>query len=214
MTLPSPSAHRIDPLSGDMTGGARSYEKRLGDLREVYLDCPAFDRALVETGNPVVYRVRDVRPARTQGDLIFGTTQMAPGRIGDEFYMTRGHIHAIANRPEVYYGEYGQGVMLLESPEGEPRVLPISARTIVYVPPLWVHRSVNVGSTPLIMSFFYPSDSGQDYAVIGRSGGMAVRIVADGGSWKSVPNPTYRPRSADEIAEIYATCDGISETGK
>lgn len=197
-----------------MTGGARSYEKRLNDLREVYLDSAAFDRALVETGNPVVYRVRDVRPASAQGDLIFGTTQMAPGRIGDEFYMTRGHIHAIANRPEVYYGEYGQGVMLLESPEGELRVLPISARTIVYVPPLWVHRSVNVGSTPLVMSFFYPSDSGQDYAVIGRSGGMAARIVADGGGWKSVPNPTYRLRSADEIAQIYATCDGTSETGK
>ena len=194
-----------------MTGGAGSYEKHLEDLREIYLDSAAFDRALAERGNTVVYRVRDVRPDRQSGDLIFGTTMMRPGCIGDEFYMTRGHVHAIANRPEVYYGEYGRGVMLLESPEGEPKVIPIGTRTIVYVPPLWIHRSVNVGATPLIMSFFYPSDSGQDYAVIGRSGGMAVRVVADGAGWKSVPNPTYRPRSPDEIAAIYATCDSSSE---
>ena len=27
--------------------------------------------------------------------------------------MTRGHIHAKANRPETYYGESGEGLMLL-----------------------------------------------------------------------------------------------------
>jgi len=44
---------------------------------------------------------------------------MEPGRIGNEFFMTRGHIHAKGNRPETYYGESGKGLMLLESPEGQ-----------------------------------------------------------------------------------------------
>eukprot|EP00752_Nemacystus_decipiens_P019106 g17162.t1 len=103
---------------------------------------------------------------------------MEPGRIGDEFFMTRGHIHATANRPETYYGETGEGLMLMESPDGQVTILEVRPKVLVYVPPMWIHRSVNTGDTPLVMSFCYPSDSGQDYEVIARSGGMAVRIVA------------------------------------
>ena len=76
--------------------------------------------------------------------------------------------------------EVGEGVMLLESPEGETRVLEVFPRQMIYVPPFWIHRSVNTGAAPLVMSFCYPSDSGQDYSIIERSGGMASRIVADG----------------------------------
>ena len=36
---------------------------------------------------------------------------------------------------------------------------------------------------------------------------MKVRIVADGAGWKAVPNPVWRPRTADEIAAIDATAD-------
>ena len=78
--------------------------------------------------------------------------------------------------------------MLLESPEGEVRALPIGPRDICYVPPFWIHRSVNVGDTDLVMTFAYPADSGQDYAVIERSGGMRSRVVADGDGWTLVDN--------------------------
>ena len=132
---------------------------------------------------------------------------MEPGQIGPEFYMTRGHIHTTANRPEVYYGESGEGLMLMESPEGETRILEVTPRVAIYVPPMWIHRSVNNGDTPLVMSFFYPSDSGQDYEIIARSGGMATRIMADPSGWKAVPNPTYRPRTKEEIARIHETMD-------
>lgn len=205
--LASPTAHRIDAATGALDGATGHYEKRLADLGGLYCDGAAFARMADQEGDRVVYSVRDVRPAEGAGNLIFGTTQMAPGRIGDEFFMTRGHIHAIANRPETYYGESGEGVMLMESPEGEIRALELRPKVMVYVPPFWIHRSVNTGAAPLVMSFCYPNDSGQDYEVIARSGGMAARIVAaegDGG-WKSVPNPDYRPRSAEEIAAIYAT---------
>ena len=121
--------------------------------------------------------------------------------------MTRGHIHARANRPETYYGESGDGLMLMESPEGEIRILEIAPRVMVYVPPMWIHRSVNTGAGPLVMSFCYPSDSGQDYDIIARSGGMASRIVADGTGWKAVPNAGYRPRSPEDIAAVLATRD-------
>lgn len=203
-----PTTHRIDPASGVMTGATGRYEKHLKDLRGLYGDSDAFAAAAERDGERVVYYVHETRPDQTTGDLIFGTTWMEPGRIGDEFYMTRGHIHAIGNRPETYYGESGTGLMLLESPEGETQILHITPRVMVYVPPLWIHRSINIGSEPLVMSFCYPSDSGQDYSIIARAGGMAKRIVANGDGWAAIDNPSYRPRTAEEIAAVLATTDG------
>ncbi|MFT7220208.1 MAG: glucose-6-phosphate isomerase [Candidatus Azotimanducaceae bacterium] len=205
--IPNPTSHRIDPSSGELAGATGQYSKKLSDLAGLYEDEAAFSRAAEQSGGAIVYKVSEVRPDAGHGDLIFGTTFMEPGRIGEEFFMTRGHIHATANRPETYYGESGEGLMLLESPEGETLVLEVLPRQMIYVPPFWIHRSVNTGAAPLVMSFCYPSDSGQDYSIIERSGGMASRIVADGSGWKEAPNSSYRPRTAAEIARVYETGD-------
>ena len=53
------------------------------------------------------------------------------------------------------------------------------------------------------MTFCYPADSGQDYDIIARSGGMKVRVVSDGaGGWAQVANPDYVPRSPHAIAAL------------
>ena len=205
--MQEPTSHRIDPATGALGGATGRYEKRLTDLAGLYADAAAFEAAAASDGARVVYRVEEVRPPAARGDLIFGTTFMEPGRIGDEFFLTRGHVHARANRPETYTGQSGEGVMLLESPEGEVRALPVSPGVTVYVPPLWIHRSVNTGAGPLVMGFCYPSDAGQDYAVIARSGGMARRVLADGAGWRLAPNAAYRPRSRAEVEAILATQD-------
>lgn len=200
-----PTAHLIDAATGEMTGATRRYDKYLRDLSGLYADAGAFNSAVAAGGDRIVYYVHEKRPAQAVGDLIFGTTWMAPGLIGEEFYMTRGHIHACANRPETYYGETGAGLMLMESPEGETRIQEIGPKVLVYVPPMWIHRTVNTGQTPLVMSFCYPSDSGQDYGIIERSGGMATRIVRDGQAWKATPNTSYRPRTPEEVAQVMAS---------
>jgi glucose-6-phosphate isomerase len=202
--LTAPSVHHLSTAGGTLTGRSHRYEKRLSELAGLYGDTSAFDRAL-SAGDRVVYAVEDYRPSATLGDLCFGVTHMQPGRIGDEFFLTRGHIHAIGNRPETYRGEAGQGVMLLESPDGQVVTLDVTPGGTVYVPPFWIHRSVNVGPDPLVMTFVYPADSGQDYGIIARSNGMRVRVVADGTGWTTVPNPAWRPRSDAEIAAIHAT---------
>ena len=195
----------VDVREGRLVGSRGCYRKKLADLAGLYDDAAAFDEALRERGDAPVYEVTDFRPSSNAGDLIFGVTRMAPGKIGREYFFTRGHIHAIANRPEVYYGESGQGVMLLESPQGQTRAIPIGPRTICYVPPYWIHRSVNVGTSDLVMTFVYPADSGQDYAIIERSAGMKSRIVDDGaGGWGLQSNAGFTPRSQSDIDEILA----------
>jgi len=202
--LVPPSVHHLSPAGGALSGRTTRYEKRLSELAGLYADSTAFDAALGQ-GDRVVYAVEDVRPSAAPGDLCFGVTHMLPGRIGREFFMTRGHIHAVANRPETYRGELGHGVMLMESPDGQVVTLEVTPGATVYVPPFWIHRSVNVGEEPLVMSFVYPADSGQDYGIIARSHGMRQRIVADGAGWRAVDNPEWRPRTEAEIAAIHAT---------
>jgi glucose-6-phosphate isomerase, archaeal len=202
MQLREPVICPVSVSDGRLGNASGRYTKCLSDLAGLYADEAAFSDA-VKRGDDIVYDVTDFRPSSQSGDMIFGVTRMSPGRIGDEFFLTRGHIHARADRPEIYYGETGQGVMLLESPEGEIRALPIGSRDVCYVPPFWIHRSVNVGAIDLVMTFAYPADAGQDYAIIERSSGMRARVVTDGDSWKLVDNTSYRPRSAAEVAALF-----------
>ncbi len=197
MKLREPGVCTVDVASGLLRGATNRYIKTLRDLAGLYEDNAAFDALLASGGDQVVYEVTDYKPSADPGDMIIGVTRMIPGKVGREYFLTRGHIHANPNRPEMYYGESGHGLMLLESPAGDIRTVEIGPRTMCYVPPYWIHRSVNTGSEPLVMTFAYPADSGQDYAIIEAAGGMRSRIVDDGnGGWRAIDNTGYRPRPA------------------
>jgi len=203
MTLREPVSCTVTITTGAMVGGTGRYEKRMSDLKGLYEDEAALSTLVVGSGDPVVYEVCDFRPSDNAGDMIFGVTRMIPGRVGEEFFLTRGHIHAKADRPEVYYGQKGNGLMQLESPAGETRIVAIGPQTICYVPPYWIHRSVNTSDEDFVMMFSYPADSGQDYSIIERSGGMRHRVVADGaGGWKLTENSNYVPRSQSIVADL------------
>ncbi len=209
MQLKAPVSCQVDVTRGCLVGASNRYVKTLGDLRGLYEDAAAFKELVGRSGaDSVAYEVTDFKPSSAAGDMIFGVTRMLPGRVGREFFLTRGHIHANANRPEIYYGEAGRGVMLLESPEGEIRTIEIAPRTVCYVPPYWIHRSVNVGTQDLVMTFAYPADSGQDYSIIEDSAGMKARVVDDGaGGWRLAENVNYLARSDERVRGVYASAN-------
>jgi glucose-6-phosphate isomerase len=106
--------------------------------------------------------------------------------------VTRGHLHAKADRAELYYCLSGAGVMLLETLDGRSEALPMGPGDAVHVPGHWVHRSVNVGDEPFVTLFCYGADAGQDYELIARAGGMASLVVGDdAGGWATRPNPDH-----------------------
>lgn len=209
MRLPEPHICQVNVDTGLMANASEHYKKTYDDLAGLYADATAFAALLTQRSGQVAYEVTQFIPKPAgRADMIFGLTRMEPGKVGDEYFLTRGHIHARANRPEVYYGQKGTGLMVLESPQGEVRVCEVGPQSICYVPPYWIHRSVNVGTGDFVMHFSYPADSGQDYGIVERSGGMRARIVDDGaGGWKQVENPNWRPRTADEVARVMATAD-------
>jgi glucose-6-phosphate isomerase len=189
----NPATLQIQPN----TGGYKKYFRELGG---VYADEAAFDRLAGAIGDAVAYRVDEARFSDYGSDLITGISVLEPGMVGQEFFMTRGHLHQRADRPETYYGLAGYGVLLLESLAGEVKAIEMRPGSLVYVPPFWVHRSVNVGETVFATLFSYPADAGQNFEIVRRAKGFQQLVVCgDDGGWKLVPNPHYRPRTKEEI---------------
>jgi glucose-6-phosphate isomerase len=92
----------VTPKTGDLNGATRHYRKRFRELDGLYRDQTGFAALAAERGEEVAYEVYEYRPNENPGDLIFGTSILYPGKVGDEYFMTRGHIHAKSDRPEIY----------------------------------------------------------------------------------------------------------------
>lgn len=205
MNLSEPRLCSVSITTGMLVNGGGHYRKTFRDLSGLYADHRAFDSLLATKADDVAYEVTSHTPGQTVSDLIFGITRMQPGKVGREFYLTRGHIHAVGNRSEIYQVLAGRGVMQMESLDGEVRLIEMRPQDICYVPPYWIHRSINIGDSDLVMFFAYPGDSGQDYGIIERSNGLRVRVLDDGqGGWQQEDNAAWRRRSESEIAAIIA----------
>lgn len=90
------------------------------------------------------------------GDLAFGCSIVYPGKVGDEYYMTKGHFHTILETGEIYYCLSGHGYMMMENPEGDWRCLELERGKAVYVPKRYAHRSICVGDSEPLVTFFAP----------------------------------------------------------
>ena len=198
--VPIPGLCVMDAETGEMLGRTGIKQSRVKDLRGVFADRAAFDQLARRNSDAILYQVHEYRPGRSvPQELIFGSSMVEAGKVGAEYFMTRGHIHMRSDRPEVYFCQRGRGVMHMETPDGTTHPVEIAPGSIVYVPSYWIHRSINTGEERLVTFFCYPADAGQDYAIIERTGGMRTLIVDDGaGGWAEVDNPHYRPRSTEE----------------
>lgn len=183
---------RFDPTRGTMESGPR-VERRLSDLRGIFADADAFERALADD-DPIVYSVQAIDSADGEGDLHYGIGSIAPGRIGGEYYMTKGHLHAWRPAAEVYIGLGGTGLMLLEDEQtGRSALHPLMRNGIVYVPGGTAHRTINTGSEPLIYLGVYPARAGHDYGTIAERNFRLV-VVEENGMPQAVERSEYLRR--------------------
>lgn len=97
-----PAVLTSDPGTGVTAQATGRYEKRLRDLDDVFHDAQAFADALEADHDRLVYEVYDHRTEERAGELIFGTSVLQPGR-SREFHFTRGHLHRLADRSEIYH---------------------------------------------------------------------------------------------------------------
>ena len=165
--------------SGAIAGRA-PLERHLSDLVSAFADQSAA-RALLDAGNPLLYRVTQVEENSGPGQLHYGLGVLMPGKVGAEYFMTKGHLHAWRPAAEVYVGLRGQGLMLLEHEEtGACTAVTLAADTVVYVPGHTAHRTINTGDTPLVYWGILSSDAGHDYGAVGTRNFRQVVVAKNG----------------------------------
>jgi glucose-6-phosphate isomerase, archaeal len=192
MSSPRPCAVQIDFPSGVVAGYTARYQKRLSELRGLFRDAEALEKRIEAENDPICYENFAFNQNVAEGDLFFGTTVIYPGKVGTEYHMTRGHQHQIPNRAETYQALSGRGLVLFELPgQKELSSAPLSPGAITYIPPYWLHRSVNTGDEPLVFLWTCSTDAGHNYSAIPKYGFSQIAVEHDGQP-RIEPNPAAR----------------------
>jgi len=173
--LIDPFVVRLDLEEGILTPLPERVVRRLSDLRGLVYDEELLARELAR-GDPIIYEVRKLAIPQKQGQLFVNVTFLKAGKIGKEYYFTKGHFHINEKAAEVYLGLRGQGVLLLRRGT-DTRVIEMDRGTLIYIPPGWGHRTINVSQETLVFLSVYPADAGHNYERV-RSEGMGLRVFA------------------------------------
>jgi len=173
----TPFGIEIDLESGDMRGATNHLIRRASDMRGYYADSVALDHLIQEQDDPLHYEVFELPVPQETGQLMYCISKLQPGRVGQEFFMTKGHYHTISATAEIYLCLRGQGYMVMKTAEGKWVAEEMQRGRMVYVPPYWAHRSVNTDANEPLVSFcVYPGDAGHNYGDIQREG-LGKRVL-------------------------------------
>jgi glucose-6-phosphate isomerase, archaeal len=153
--------------------------KTIGQLPGMFLDEDARQQM---DQQQQVYSVQAHLPVAdgTTGGLFMGTTWIKPGTVGNEYFMTHGHFHQLADRGEYYWGLEGNGILLLMDEQRNTRAVHMYPGSLHYIPAYTAHRVVNVGDTELSFGACWPSDAGHNYDEI-KQHGFSKRVISQNG---------------------------------
>jgi len=166
-------------------------ERRLSDLLDYFSDREASEEILRGGEDPIIYEVYEIPFEPLEGLLNVGCTVIYPGKVGDEYYFTKGHFHEKESTSEIYIGMKGEGIILIQDHEGKAVNIKIKPNVLVYIPPGTAHRTVNVGREKLVFIAIYPSDAGHDYETV-RTKGFARVVLEEDGKPIIKDNPRYK----------------------
>ena len=129
--------------------GVVKSRRTLGELAGIFENQDAYSQLPLDQ---LAYEVYSYLPERegTPGGLYFGITQLYPGKVGDEYFMTKGHFHQQEDRSEYY------------------------------LPGGVAHRVANTGNSVLSFAACWPSDAGHNYEEIANKGFSARLVEVNG----------------------------------
>ncbi|HZK97961.1 MAG TPA: glucose-6-phosphate isomerase family protein [Prolixibacteraceae bacterium] len=156
------------------------YQQRaLKDIASIFLDQEASELIPSDT---VAYHVQTWMPVPdgTQGGLSFGTSTIRPGKVGNEYFMTKGHFHSKSDRAEFYWGVQGKGMLILMDRDRNTWAEEVYPGSLHYIGGEIAHRLANTGSEDLVVGACWPSDAGHNYHEIAMNGFSARLLEIDG----------------------------------
>ena len=151
-----------------MKGEPVTYQQRvLKDIASIFFDQKAIKLMPEET---LAYTVQAWLPVAegTPGGLFYGVSTIYPGKVGDEYFMTKGHFHSQSDRAEFYWGVQGKGMLILMDRDRNTWAEKVYPGSLHYIGGEIAHRLANTGSENLVVGACWPSDAGHDYQEIAQ----------------------------------------------
>jgi glucose-6-phosphate isomerase len=154
-------------------------QRTIKDVAGIFLDQEAIQSIPAAT---TVYSVQAWFPVKdnTPAGLFYGTSTIMPGKVGKEYFMTKGHFHAKSDRAEFYWGVTGTGILILMDRNRNTWAEKVFPGSLHYIGGETAHRLANTGNENLVVGACWPSDAGYDYEEIMRNGFSARLLEVDG----------------------------------
>ncbi len=165
-----PFSVEIDLESGELLNTTNYLMRKASDMRGYYQDENALQDIIEKENDPMHYEVFEHPVPEEYGHLMYCISKLYPGKVGDEYFFTKGHYHTVEQTAEIYLCLRGEGYMMMKTSDGKCESVRMERGQMVYVPPYWAHRSVNTGNEPLISFCVYPGDAGHNYGDIEEEG--------------------------------------------
>ena len=174
--IESPFKFTGDTICGE---GLKTAVRTLADLKGIFADEAAYEAMDKDT---LAYRVASIEPDAqgTPGGLYMGITYLAPGKVGKEYFMTKGHFHLNRESTEFYWGVKGEGMLILMDEDRNVWAERMYPGSLHYIPARVAHRVANTGDETLVFAASWPSDAGHDYGTIARDGFARRLLDVDG----------------------------------
>ena len=153
--------------------------RKIKDIPGIFADEKAYSEMDQEQ---LAYTIQAWLPVAdgTLGGLFFGVSTIYPGKVGNEYFMTKGHFHLQSDRAEFYWGIQGQGMLILMGRDQNTWAEEVYPGSLHYIGGHIAHRLANRGIDKLIVGACWPSDAGHDYEEIANKGFSARLFEVNG----------------------------------
>lgn len=153
--------------------------RKMKDIHDIFMDQESYK--LMNPEQPV-YSVQAWLPIEegTPGGLFFGASTIYPGKVGEEYFMTKGHFHAQSDRAEFYWGVKGVGILILMDRNRKTWAEEVYPGSLHYIGRDIAHRLANTGDENLVVGACWPSDAAYDYKEIAQNG-FSARLMETNG---------------------------------
>jgi len=160
-----------------MANPSKIEQRRLEDLDGLFRDKEAYGKAEKQK---LIYSIYYFDFAFN--GLSCAVTEMLPGKIGEEYYFTKGHFHKPPEASETYIVLHGNGIVILQHEDNEKPILiaPFSRGMVVFTPPYYGHRVVNIGSGKLYWISIFNTGVELNYEKILKEGFKVSVVEKDG----------------------------------
>lgn len=109
-----PISVQFDFAAGEFSPQEKSVERKVSNLSMMFQNKVAAEK-MIKAGDPLVYEIFYYGFKTSVSDMALGTTRIQPGKVGDEYFMTKGHFHEAQDQPEIYFCIKGEGYLLMET---------------------------------------------------------------------------------------------------